>query len=383
MSKGKRDALILSLIGLILYSLIYYNFVFKGAKVDIDSVQTKISEAEAKKAALDEDIKNLPTLKRNLEMKNVQNERLEEYLMSAANLPDNIEYIDKLAKLFNNKFKTVSIGRPTENSVASRKYYQFGIEVNASMTYTEATNLINYIEGGSKKVKVTTFNITPDSSTAAIPMKGTAANQPQANAEQNYALKMTINLYSLELGNLDKVYEYSRNRFNRFNDTDGVVFVPTKISENSAPTAKSPVQEKIATGRDIDITIESFLAGGQNFWVYGAGLPNPIKYKSTQRSKVLVTFTGDNYDVYVSNGVKSYTLKGKTINNDTISMYVTANFPLDVPENRKVGADIQIINNSPKKVNVNLRDRVNRAKLIDRNGKDIIKMSDSEKVYII
>ncbi len=392
MSKGKRDALILTLIGLILYGLVYYNFVLIDAQTKFSDIQTKIDSANQQKAALEEDLKNLPTLQRNLEIKNVQNERLEEYLMSEANLADNIEYIDKLAKLFANRFKTVSIGKPVENTSGEKKYYEFGISVNASMTYSEAINLVNYIEGGSRKVKITTFNLKPtDSANVPVPTNTSAPANVEQSGEQQYVLDMAINLYALELANLDKVYEYSRKRFNRFDDSDGVIFVPAKVSldssspsGNSTVTNKNPVQENIVAGRDLDIRLESFLAAGQNFWLYGAGSSNPIKFKTDQRSKVKITFTGNNYDVLVSSGTGySFTLSGKTLNKNSIQMFVSASFPLNIPENQKLGVDIQIINNSAKKVDISLNDKIRRTKFSDRNGQEIIRNSNTEKVYII
>jgi len=48
--------------------------------LDIEDINSKIETAQKQKQKLDNDLANIETLKRNLEMKTVQNERLETYL---------------------------------------------------------------------------------------------------------------------------------------------------------------------------------------------------------------------------------------------------------------------------------------------------------------
>lgn len=398
MSKGKRDALILTIIGLILYSLAYYNFVLVDALAQFNDVQSKIDVAEKTVAQLEDDFKNLATFERNLEIKNVQNERLEEYLMSEANLSDNIEYIDKLAKLFNNSFSTIKVGIPAAqvSKTTSTTYYQFAIDVDAGMTYSDAMSLVDYVEGGSRKVKISLFNLTP------VAVGNTAVQNSQVPPQTQtgpttakYAVKMQINLYALNLANIDKVYEYSRKRFNKFDDGDGdgVIFVPnsTTISStsgvnpgvNTGSASTSKVKQTIAEGLDIDIDLGSFLLSGQNFIIKGIGNQYPIKIKQKERASVKITFSDSGYHVNVIDVAgDAYNLSGKT-KNDTIKMNVAVYFPLEIRENQKLGADIQIINNSQKRVDLNLEDKVKRVKITDRNGNVIRSRSETEKVYII
>jgi len=372
----------------VLYGLVYYNFVLVDAMKEINSVQEKIEAAEKKKKALEDDLKNIEVLKRNLEMKNTQNERLEEYLMSAANITDNIEYVDKLAKLFESGFEKVKIGKPKElkSQGSSTKYYEFGINLTTSMTYSQILNLIDYVEGGSRKVKVAAFKMKPKEE------KDKSAVQIAAG-EAVYDVSMTVNMYSLNLSDIDKVYEYSRKRFNRFEEGEGLTFVPSinepgtvNTSVSVDPGYKDSVLSQIAKNSkrtDIDIRLGSFLFAGQNFEIKGVGNKLPINFRQKDRASVKITFSGDNYHVSVDGGVgDAYNLRGKT-EYDTINMYVGANFPTDVIENKNLGADIQIINDSGKRVDINLVDKVNRIRILDRNGNVILKKSDLEKVYII
>ncbi|NLL06209.1 MAG: hypothetical protein GX270_10585 [Clostridiaceae bacterium] len=390
MAKKTRDLLILSILFLALYGGIYYNFVLVDAMENIEAVQSKIEAAEKNKKALEDDLRNIEVLKRNLEMKNTQNERLEEYLMSAANVTDNIEYVDKLAKLFESGFKKVKIGKPKglKTEKTKKQYYQFSIDLATSMTYNQTLSFINYVEGGSRKLKVSNFNLKPQNE------KNQNSAMQTATSEPIYDLEMTINLYALDLGSIDKIYEYSRKSFNRFEDGDGMIFVPSSDDEaGSSGTSVSmgsgsggTVLDRFAQNsknRDIDIRLGSFLIAGQNFEIRGAGNGYPINFRQKDRASVKITFSDDDYHVSVAGGVgKGYNLDGKT-ERDIITMYVGANFPTDIKENANLGADIQIINNSAKRVDVNLVDKVKRIRITDRNGNLILKSSESEKVYII
>lgn len=388
MAKRTRDVLILTFLFLVLYGFIYYNFVLIDAMDEIEQVQSKIEAAEKKKKSLEDDLNNIEVLKRNLEIKNIQNERLEEYLMSAANVTDNIEYIDKLAKLFESGFEKVTIGRPKELKSKSTEtsYYEFGIELTTSMTYSEISNLIDYVEGGSRKVKVAVFDMKPKGEN-----KDDATQQD--TVEPVYDLGMTINMYSLNLSDIDKVYEYSRKRFNRFEDGDGVTFVPlidepgtVGTSVSIEPGKRDSVLEEFAKNSkrtDINIYLGSFLIAGQNFEIKGVGNKYPLSFRQKDRASVKITFSGDDYHVSVNGGVgNAYNLSGKT-EYETIRMYVGANFPTDIKENKALGADIQIINDSGKRVDIDLADKVDRIRITDRNGNLILRNSETEKVYIV
>ena len=389
MSKKTRDLIILIFLFLVLYGVIYYNFVLVDAMDEVERIQSKIESAQKEKKELEDDLKNIEVLKRNLEMKKTQNERLEEYLMSAANITDNIEYVDKLAKLFEKGFSKVKINKPTELKSQKTKttYYEFGIQLTTSMTYNQILGLIDYVEGGSRKVKVSVFNMKPKEE-----KKGDSA-QPNTS-EPIYDLELTINMYSLKLSDIDKVYEYSRKRFNRFEDGDGVIFVPLIDAPGTVSTSVSvDPKDKNTTKKDdflynsrkadIDIRLGSFLIAGQNFVIKGAGNDFPINFRQKDRASVKITFSGDNYHVSVNGGVGSaYNLSGN-VDKDVISMFVGADFPTDIRENKSLGADIQIINNSGKRVDINLYDTVKRIRITDRNGNLIIKSSELEKVYIV
>jgi len=64
-------------------------------------------------------------------------------------------------------------------------------------------------------------------------------------------------------------------------------------------------------------------------------------------------------------------------------MHIVLNYNLTPIENKDLGVNVQIINNTDKQININLYDKVRRAKITDRNGNSIYKSSSVEKVTIV
>ncbi len=395
MSKSKRDIAILVIIGLIFYSVIYYKFVLVDAIAKVEDINSKIELAEKKKQKLENDLKNIEQLKRSVEMKKVQDDRLDNYLLDEANLSDNIDYVDKLIKLFDNRITEANISEPKENvsNELKSKYYEFSIQMKAALSYDQTMNLVNYLEGGSQKVKITKFDMKPDNTINNT----NGANTPNVPNEvavnnDNYAIDMTINLYSISLNSLDKVYEYSRKNFLRHSprNEDGVFFAPASItssidsnnSKSSVPSSSGSSTASVEVQKDLQIMIDSFLAAGSNFSVYAKG-ESPFGIKTTERVNVTINFRKEDYDVNVTNSLgKSYKVSGKT-KNEVIGFFVTTYFTYNVKENKNLGADIQIINDSGKNIKLSLNDKNNCVVFKDRSGNLITGSSNSEKIYIL
>lgn len=390
MSKAKRDIAILVIISLILYAVIYYNFVLVDAIEKINDINSQIEIAEKKKQALENDLKNLEQLERSLEMKTVQNERLEHYLLNEANISDNIDYIDKLIKLFDNKITEANVSEPSKNVSEKTKseYYEFKIDLKAILAYDQTMNLINYLEGGNHKVKITRFNMQHANNANTSNLPGGQNNA----TNDSYAIEMTINLYSMSLSNIDKIYEYSRHNFLKHTprDEDGVIFAPislvsstTNVSDKTKTSITEDVEKKFSSNRDIEIWVESFFVGGPNFRVYGKGLPISIGFKTKQKADVKITFNKEAYNVNVVDSAGyTYKLDGKTPNND-INLYIRSNFSYAIKENLNLGANIQIINNSGKSIKLTFKDDSKCIVLMDRNGNKITDKNETEKVFIL
>lgn len=413
MGNDKGKVLLLVVLLLALYGIVYYRFIWTDKFFpDIEEVNAQIETATKKKEALENDKKNIDALKRNLKMKTIQDDRLEAYLLNESNVTDGIEYIDKLAKLFNNNIFNAEISRPEEKTIEETKgkFYEFKIDFEALMSYRKAMDLINYLEGGSRKVKISRFEIKPQDNLKAkkpqsqqnqqtpqsTPNPQNTSPQPTSTPEEIYSIGMTVNLYSLNIGNIDKMYDYSRQRFNRYFEGDTVVFDKSGLAINtgvatgegsgttsggSSPDGSGNVA--VAFEEDLGIYIESFLVGGQNFFVYCNETNNKINFKTRITPKVKMTFNGDTVDIdVVGNGGDQYNIKGR-VTGDVINLSVLTNYSLNINENKDLGVNLQIVNNTNKKITVKLNDKVRRAKLTDRNGNGIYKNSATEKLDII
>ncbi|GAE88023.1 hypothetical protein [Acetivibrio straminisolvens] len=261
MGNGKGKVALLIVLLLVLYSVIYYQFIWRPKfSLDIEDINGKIEIAQKKKQKLDNDLANIETLKRNFQMKTVQNERLEAYLLNDSNVTDGFEYVEKLAKLFKNNLYDVKIKRPVEKKVGDSKdnkndknaqsYYEIQIDFSATMTYREIMDLVDYLEGGTRKVKISKFEVTPLSDkqeNRSQTPQNTTAPQTEANGQEEQIttvktvfdenevlnLSLTVNLYSLNQGNIDKIYDFSRQNFQRYYEGDNVFFENTGIALNS------------------------------------------------------------------------------------------------------------------------------------------------------
>jgi|LSQX01.3.fsa_nt_gb hypothetical protein len=383
MKAGKREIYLLVVLFLIAYGFFFYKVIWGNAYPKIEEVQNNIEVENKKKQALESDLKNIEELKKSLESKNVQDERLAEYLMTEANVADNIEYVDKLARLFYGKIGDASVSRPVDKKTEQSKtsFYEFKIDFKALMTYGEAVNLVNYLEGGSRKVKISSFDLKPR--VASGNADAGYLNDPDKEVE----VSMAVNLYSLSLGNANKLYEYSRTRFNRFHDGDGVFFVPTALTIGDgnavADAGGLPSGNVVAFNKDIEIKLESFLVGGQNFLVYCKESNKHISFKTRIRPKVTLVFNGNTCSVDIVGNSGEQKNLDSSITKEKVDISIITNFTLNASENKDLGLDVYIQNNSGKNINILLNDSIRRARILDRNGNSIYRTNSTEKVTIL
>ncbi|TYQ13248.1 UNVERIFIED_CONTAM: dockerin type I repeat protein [Acetivibrio alkalicellulosi] len=131
--------------------------------------------------------------------------------------------------------------------------------------------------------------------------------------------------------------------------------------------------------RDIVIGVYSFLSGGRNFSVYNRGANKSISFKTKITPQVRLTFYSDLVDVYVVGNSGSYSSYVGTVTRDVINIIITCMFPL-IEENKDLGVELKIINNSDKRIRINLEDHSDRVTILDRNGNEITKYNNDENV---
>ena len=441
----KREIFLLLILFVGIYAFIFVKFIWGGAIPKIETVKASIENVKSEKAKLDEDKKNIEKLKNSLSIKTVQNDRIDEYLMSDASSADSIDYIDKLTKLFEKSLKSIRFENPVKKEVvkeddkksktastsegsddinnesvsvsttqkkAANTYYEFRFSFTADMTYDEVMDLVGFIEGGSRKVKISKFNILPstDKNVVSKPSQnntsgnntGGQGNNNNSEDDESFAgvftVAMEINLYSKDMGSINSIYNFTKNNYNRFITNDGDVIVPV-ISDDSNETTPDGVVSysdsgnkssgvtgaTVRTVREIEMRLDSFYAAGPNFSIYGWGgySDNIVSFKTKYVTKVEIDFQKETYDAKVTrfdNVVKN--LHG-ALSSEEPHIVIISKFPTNVDENKNLGIDLRISNQSGKMVKISLTDNNNVVRITDRNGVVIRGYSKSENVRIL
>jgi ABC-type transporter MlaC component len=441
----KREIFLLIILFVGIYAFIFVKFIWGGAIPRIETVKASIENVKSEKAKLDEDKENIEKFKNSLSIKTVQNDRIDEYLMSDASSADSIDYLDKLTKLFEKTLRSIRFENPVKKEVlieegqkpkavstsgdnddntnisvsnstsqknASNTYYEFRFSFTADMTYDEVMDLVSFIEGGSRKVKISKFNIVPSAEKTAIisaSQNNSSSNNAGGQGNDNnsegnesiagvFTVEMEINLYSKDMGSINSIYNYTKNNSNRFITSDGDVIVPVINIDSNKTTPDGVVSysdggnkssgvtgTKERKARDIEMRLDSFFAAGPNFSVYGWGgySNNIVRFKTKDVTKVEIDFKKETYDAKVTrydNEVKK--LHG-SFSSEEPHIVIVSNFPMNIDENKNLGIDLRISNQSGRTINISLTDKNDVVRITDRNGVVIRGYSQSENVKIL
>ena len=437
MSIGKKELRLIGILCFVAYILTFYKVVWQSVIPSINSVQTDLDASLEKKRLLDEDYDNINAYKTKLMTLTTSNERIDEYLMSSANMVDSLEYVDKLTRLIGDDIREINISRPEQKYMVSGDdstaagtnmnsadgsegvYYEIKMDFRAYMSYSEALELIKYVEGGTRRAKITKFFVKAlsenDLKKSIVPQNTVQQNTVQQNTvpqnlvqqntvQQNAAsgniglstsaqaiqvddrifdTNITISLYAINLRSSDRMYEYSRHKLNRFIYTNGI-FLTTPDSDVSlsSPSPEVYLGEEFA-GSDIIISEKSYLAAGENLQVFGVDRSdNIIRLKTNSAAEVQLRLIGKSYFVDTfENGRKSLSMTGSLPDRDTITLAVAVDMP-DIAENEKIRLNVKVTNNSGKDLNITLKDQQNRVSIYDRNGNRIYGNSTVENVKV-
>lgn len=444
---GKKELRLIAILCAIAYAFIFYKFIWQSVIPSIRTTKADISTALGKLELLEEDYANLDSYKGKLASQKTSSERIDEYLMSSANMVDSLAYVDKLTRLIGDNVKEMNIGRPEpkyvlngknpaadetelkEEAEKNRTYYEIKLNFRAFMTYSSAMELVKYIENGTRKIKITKFfiksvpeneliMITEANKKQSLDRTGTDANNAQTATAQNtrsnaaaqvgavqavqgafanstiesiakgeklFDTNMTISIYSTNLRASDRMYEYSRHKLNRFIYTNGIFLNDDGGGSDILSTydAVSILDEEFGSS-DIIIKERSYLAAGDNLRIFGVDRDNSVIHSKTAgKTEVNIYMTESTYFI------DTYA-NGKKLNSMSGSLpdksSITMAVSVDMPdikENEKIGLNIKITNNSGRNLNISLNDQQKRVSISDRNGNAIYSDSTSEKVKII
>jgi hypothetical protein len=436
MTLGKKEVKLLIVLGLVVYAFLFYMIFVNNYIPEINEVNAKLSEAQAKEKALKDDLANIEQKKSDLNSKDIIGERMGNYLLEKGDVTDCIEYMEKLDRLIGKKLKDASISAPkeitltgttsnnnsssnssdenlmansdtnqTSSGSVNSKYYEMSIDFKADLAYNEIWELLNYIEGASRKVHVTRFSLRPNKEAAGSGGVQNSAAKPTpvptpVPGQQNgtvpigpkYQVDMTINIYAQDLSEADKVYNFNRNKFNNFNESSGINFTIAQaytspnnpIIGNTQQGSQITVAQQTTSVTDVDFAIEEngFLTAGDNLVIRGINGENGVfSYKTGGRTDVSLSLDGSKYKIVINYAIgKSKTLSGRLPNRD-LNMVVGAFIP-DIEVNNKIKLNVKITNNTKKKLNIKLNDSLGRVKVTDRSGNVIKGSNDKEKVSI-
>ncbi|MDQ2085839.1 hypothetical protein RBH29_05235 [Herbivorax sp. ANBcel31] len=394
MKSDKGKVVILIFILVMLYAVVYYRFIWMDRfSPQLEDLSTDIETEQMTKNALERDLADIDTLKREVNMKTVQDERLSEFLMSEASLADSFDYVDRLNKMFNNQLTDANVNPPRQRTSdnTDTTYYEFGVGFSAELSLGEVLNLIDFLEGGTRKVRVSAFDIRPISERASVVVEESEEEEEEYDIYREiYSIEVAVNFHSLDEGHIDKMYDYSRQRFNRFEDGDGfsVSFdeplspIFTIADEDTSYTGGGSTDAAPAFRRDVVVELMNFYVGGPNFITRCANTRKRIGIKTGDFVELSLSFDASTYRAHSKTPHREVTYDGEILG-DTINIEINADFPLNVPENENFRTDITIVNNSGKQIRIKNNDEVRRVSLMDRNGNQIYRRSEVENLIVI
>lgn len=381
MKMTKKEKTLVAVLGIMVYLFVFVKFVLIDSIAEIKSKQESLVEMQMKKAALDQDYQNIGNYEQGMKTKQVTDERLGEYLMNKAGLPDSIVFIENLAILLQTELKGIALGKPQELSAAGgAKYYGFPVSFNADFPFGTFQEVIRYCEGASKKVRVSGFNLRPSSEE-----KQPARRIPLE--DQLFDVSMNLVFYSIDQEATDKLYQFSRSRFSEFRDTDGSPIFLKDDEELPVSDIPNPygVENKgdLITQDTADFIIyhRGYLIGGYNFETYSAFNSNErIRRTIAGEMNVILTLDETTYTLHAEDLDQADSVTG-SISGDTLTLHIESNVVNGVKENENLRLNIKIINDSDKRIRVKMEQNGNRVHLMDRDGNIIDIKDDEEKVY--
>ncbi len=377
----RNEIILLSILGVIIYAFIFYKFMWIPVVSDIGEQKNQISQLTIQKQGLDSDLMNLEMKKTELQSKQAREEILAGYLSNETNVTDCIEYMDKLSKVVGSDITGVRIGAPEKKEVNQSSYYEIKIEFNTSAELSKIMDMVEYIEGSSRIIKINSFKLIKEKEG-----KDETTSESEDTVIQNgknFTAALNISMYALNLEAADKLYEYGRQKFNRFDYETGDPF--GELDSDSAGLSETPIKVEPPANtdsNDFEIKLNSFLAAGDNFIVFGPNRSKDgISLKTNEFLTMDMSIDKNAYSITVSDASgKSKKMSG-TIPNRDINLLINVQLS-EVEENNSLNLKLSIKNNSGNHLNITSVDTSNRVRLYDRQGKAIDYGSNEENVTI-
>lgn len=370
MSIGGREKRLIMLAGILVLIFLFSKNIWIPSALEIREKHEEFNSVRVTIERMNEQIDNIEGVIARENAITLNNKRLDKYLLSSGTLIDVLTYIETIIETFEKNLQGVRVFEPEERVDSnSNKYYEYGISFRAEMTYPEIIELSNFIESGTKLAKVTQFRIEPSQSMEEL-------------ESEVYTLNATIAFYSLEKGNLNEVYNFSRNRFTNIQDSFEMQEMfssePTGTSTGEGSNASN-----VSTGIDFRISLRSALRAGDNLKVFdGYGDTVSMNVMTTERRIVELNLSERTYTatIYSSDNQTLDQMSGALPQRD-MTIRIDPQVP-DLEVNENLSLDVKIINNSGRGVSVNFTEPSTRVRVLDRNNDVISRRSNEESTTI-
>jgi hypothetical protein len=390
MSFTKKQKKIVVIILAFAYLYFFYVYNWKTSIPGIKSNSQKLSVASQELESLEKQLKNIQITESKLQSLQTANERYSDYIEESVDIVDVINYMERLEKLFVGKISGVNLAPPRLNARSTPNYYEVAINFRATLKYNELLALTAFVEGGTKMSKITRLTVTPEPFTAEE--RAVFGNQLPSIYRENWNLitNVGITLYALDQGEAELLYEVSKNKFERFGYFDGIAFVTPDLSEggrvmniNLGEVPQGPLPP-ITNRQDIVITMASFLTGVPNFSVRGIDTGNNEGFDVRIRERQEVTIRFNNY-MYSLEAIDPSGIRNAFTGNfpgRNVALYVRDLVP-EIQENKDIGMDIRIVNESDYQVAVSLSRKSGRVRILDRDYQVVLSTNQRDKIFMI
>jgi len=400
MKLGKREKLLVFSLLALVYVFVFAKFVIMPAIPNVKDVNLRISMVQNKIDKYNKDLLTIYAKKAEMDSLSANNERLNTYLLESADMADAFEYLDNLSNIVGLMDK-VTINYPVlrstttgldgdvskgaqPNTQVTNGFYEIKISNQIKLTQQQVMDLIKYIEGGSLKVRISKLTMKPSTQTSELKQvqqmigkSGTGDTVQPMPKNQIFDINMDICLYSMNPELTDKLYDYSRFKFNRYKENSGMLFTSTL----SGGTDNSLASEESSRPL-IEIKEGSFMAVGPNIEIIGADKSNDIlRVRTKEAQDIKITMNGSSFTIESKDEAGMPISLSGAIPDKDMEIYVATNFD-QISANENLYLNINLTNNTGKQVKITLSDSNKRVKITDRNGSPIISTSDSEKAYI-
>lgn len=395
MTLTKKEKTLLIILVLLVYLFVFVKFVLLSSIPKISEAQNRIRTAQVQLDALERDYQNIDEYRKQIKENEVIDDRLGEYLMNSAGLPDSVEFVENLALLIGTKLTGISLGNPKQLVEGSTTYYAFPVNFRTALTENGLNELLEFIEGGSRKVSVNLLNISPTDAKSA-----SEYGIKNLNDQLLFDVSINLSFYSMDKDAAESLVKFTRAAFERFiEDEDLPVFIENledfeistpsdtrQISEAGNVQSNNTPAEITLMNADFKIFHTGYLYAGYNFEVYSEyNRRDRIRSHIAVPANVTLILGKTQYTIeYADENGHTNLLTGDlpTTENRELTLFIQSNIASDVKENENLWVNLYIRNDSGKRLIVRLDQTGDRVKIMDRDGNVINGRNDKEKVYI-